>query len=108
MSTKSKAETFIGFAIKKRALITGTNSVDSLKRANLILVCESASENTRNQALGFSRKFNCEAVLCKIPLEDITGKQNCKIAAMTDKNLASAVLNNSEENFYVISVGKVR
>ncbi len=105
---RSKFETFIGFAIRKRALITGLNSVESLKRAYLILVCESASENTKKQALDFARKFNCEAVLCKIPLEDITGKLNCKIAAVTDKNLAVAAVNNSDENFSVISGGKVR
>lgn len=105
---RSKVETFVGFALRKRALITGANSVRTLKKAKLLLLCATAAENTRSDALGLALKWRCPLVECKISLEDITGKANCKIAAMTDKDLANAVLNNLDENFSVISGGIVR
>lgn len=108
MQTKSKIETYLGFAIKKRALITGSDSVSRLKKANLVVVCATASENAKKEAQGISKKLNCYLIESKIPLEDVTGKLNCKIAAVTDENLASAIVNNLNENFSVISGGNVR
>lgn len=108
MQTKSKVETYLGFAIKKRALITGCDSVARLKKANLVVLCATASENAKKQAQSISKKLNCYLIESKIPLEDVTGKLNCKIAAVTDENLASAIVNNLNENFSVISGGNVR
>ena len=44
-------------------------------------------------------------MICKIPLEQLTGKENCKMAAITDVNLAKAVLDNQDGNFSVSSGG---
>lgn len=108
MTARSKVETYLGFALKKRALITGSDSVSRLKKAYLIIVCASASDNAKIEAQKISKKLNCSIIESKIPLEDITGKLNCKIAALTDENLAAAIKNNLNENFSVISGGNVR
>lgn len=108
MQTKSKVETFIGFAIKKRALVTGSDGVSRLKRASLVLLCKSGSPNAKKDALNAGVRLNCPVVECEILLEDLTGKQNCKIAALTDKQLAAAIINNLNQNFSVISGGIVR
>ena len=47
MEKKSKVETFIGFSVKARALVYGSDAVNRLKKAYLILLCESAAENTK-------------------------------------------------------------
>lgn len=108
MQAKSKVEAYIGFAIKKRALITGSDSVSRLKRADLVLLCKSGSPNARKDALNAGARLKCPVVECGILLEDITGKQNCKIAALTDKQLAAAIMNNLNQNFSVVSGGIVR
>lgn len=108
MQTKSKVEAYIGFAIKKRALVTGSDGVSRLRRAELVLLCQSGSPNAKKAALNAGERLKCPVVECKIPLEDITCKQNCKIAALTDKQLAAAIINNLNQNFSVISGGIVR
>ena len=108
MTERSKVETYIGFAIKKRDLITGSDSVTRLKKAYLIIICQSAGKNAKSDAQKISNKLKCPLVESKIPLEDVTGKLNCKIAAVTDRNLAAAILKNLNENFSVISGGNVR
>lgn len=99
MLENNKIETFIGFAIKARALTCGTDSVGKLKKAYVVLVCSSASENTLKEAVSFSNKFGCPLLRCKNKLEDFTRKANCKIAAVTDVNLAKAVVDNENEDF---------
>ncbi|MBQ7408323.1 MAG: hypothetical protein IJW13_03520 [Clostridia bacterium] len=105
MTNRSKIETFIGFSIKARALITGTNSIGTLKKAYLVLLCDTASDNAKKIAQSYSNKFGCPLMICKIPLEQLTGKENCKMAAITDVNLAKAVLDNQDGNFSVSSGG---
>lgn len=107
MQNKSKVETFIGFAVKKRAVVTGSDGVSRLKRAFVLLVCRSGSQNAKKQAINAGARLKCPLIECAIPLEDILGKQNCKIAAITDKALADAILNNLNENFSVVSGGIV-
>ena len=101
MEKKSKVETFIGFSVKARVLVTGSDAVDRLKKAYLILICASASENTAKLASVCAKRLNCPLMTCKIPLQDLCNKTNCKIATVTDKNLATAIIDNRDENFSV-------
>lgn len=105
MTDRSKTETFVGFAIKARALVTGTNAVNSLKRAYLILICDSASQNTKKTAAEFSVRFGCPLLKTGKPLEELTGKENCKVAAVTDMNLAKAITG-TDENLLIGPGGK--
>ena len=103
MEKKSKAATFIGFAVKARKLRTGLNTVGTLKRAYLILLCRSASANTLDEAIKFKKKYNCKLIksICA-DLCDYIYTDNVKIAAVTDKSLADAILNNKENDFIEI------
>lgn len=105
MTNRSKIETFIGFAIKARAFVVGGNAIATVKKAYLLLLCASASDNTKKLAQKYCKKLHCDLLLTHKPLEDLCGKENCKIAVITDKNLANAVLMNKDENFSVYSGG---
>ena len=83
----------------------GSNSVGTLKKAFLIIVCNSASEGTKKLASSYANKFSCPLMLSKILLEDITLKENCKLVAVTDKNLAKAIIENQDDNFSISSGG---
>lgn len=102
METRSKARTFIGFAIKAGHMRFGMNSVNSLKRAALILCCKSAAENTAKEAVSAAKKFGCPLLITKdAPLSDMVHRENVKAAAITDRRLARAVFDNAEEEFTV-------
>ena len=89
---KSKLNTFIGFSIKARKAKLGVNAVKTLKRAEILILCSSASENTYKEAISLSKKLNAKLyVLNEIKLEDIVFKENCKLMAVVDKNLSKAI-----------------
>ena len=100
METKSKAQTFVGFVIKSGKYRIGLNSVESLKRAELILVCKSAAENSVKQAKNVAARLKCPIfVSVNKTLEEMTAKHNAKVMAVTDKALAKAIKDNYKEDF---------
>lgn len=100
METKSKAETFIGFAMRTGKFRIGANAVATLKKASLMIVCNSASENTKKDAEKLAKKFHCPLLeTVSKTLEEITHRENAKVMAIADKELSKAVLGNSEKDF---------
>ena len=103
---KSKAFTFIGFAIKARKVKMGVNAVATLKRAEILIVCHSASENTVKDALSLSKKLGAKLfMLNEVNLSDVTFKDNCKLIAITDKPLSEAILKSDESRLVEYSGG---
>ena len=102
MENKSKANTFIGFAIRARKFRIGMNAVQTLKSINLLIVCKSASENTKDEAKKVANKYHCPMIITNTEkLEDITHRENAKVMAVADKSLAKAILDNIENDFIV-------
>ena len=100
MEKKTKAQTFIGFAIRAKKYRIGMNAVQTLKSINLLIVCCSASENTKEQAQKVASKYHCPMIITnEIKLEQITFKENSKVMAITDKSLAKAILDNCKNDF---------
>lgn len=83
--------------MRKRALKTGANACATLKRAVVMLVCPSSSENTVKEAKKLSKKLNCSLYMPSETLESLTGKENVKVMAITDKELGTAVINSCEK-----------
>lgn len=102
MQNKTKAQTFIGFAIRANKYRIGMNAVQTLKKINLLIVCCSASDNTKKEAEKLSIKYRCPMITTKeIRLEDITHRENSKVMAVVDKALAKAILETAENDFIV-------
>lgn len=100
MNNKGKAETFIGFAIRTGNYRIGTNACQTLKKASLVIVCSSASDNTKKDADKLARKFGCKIIETKEKtLEEYTHRGNAKVMAIADKSLSKAILSNAEEDF---------
>ena len=91
----NRLRTFVGFSIKKRAVRIGTNAANTLKRAELLLVCHTASDNAFKEAVKLKKKFHCPMIRTEETLESLTGKENAKIMAITDKALAKAIIESS-------------
>ena len=100
MENKTKAETFIGFSIRARKCRIGTNAVATLKKAELIIVCHTASDNTVKEAESLARRFKCKIIKTVTkPLSSLVVRENAKVMALTDKALATALLTNIANDF---------
>ncbi len=99
MQERSKAETFIGFALRARKCKIGLNAACTLKKAELVIVCGTASENTKNDATKLAKKLRCEVLeTTGKTLEELTHKENVKVMAITDKALAKAISEHREKD----------
>ena len=107
MENKGKAQTFIGFAIRTGKFKIGFNAVMTLKKADLIIVCKTASENSKKQAEKLARRFNAPLLqTVENTLSELTHRENAKVMAIAEKNLAKAVIDNSENQFIARILGE--
>ncbi len=107
MDRQSKPYVYIGFAIKARKLRTGINAVSTLnKGVYLIILCSTGEKNARKEAEKLAKKNGAPLIeSTKYSLEEITGKENCKVAAITDESLAGAIMLTLGEDFRVLDGG---
>ena len=103
MENKTKAQTFIGFTIRTGKFRIGLNAVQTLKKIKLLIVCKSASENTKDKAKSIKNKYACPMLITvSHTLDQLTSKENAKVMAVTDDALAKAIIENSEKDFIAI------
>ncbi len=104
MENKTKAETFIGFCMRTGKFRIGLNAVQTLKSIKLIIVCKTASENSKDKAQGLSKKYKCPMlVTVSKTLEELTHRENAKVMAVSDTALAKAIIVNSEKDFIAVN-----
>lgn len=93
---ENKIAAYLGLARRAGKLALGVNAVSVCKSGVYLLVAdESASENTKKEIAKLARRFGCP-VLWTGDLESVTGKSYCKLAAVREENLASAIRKTSE------------
>lgn len=106
MENKSKAESYIGFCLRARKITLGSGAVDCLKRGVcLIIVCSTGSQNCFSLAQKFARRHSCPLMVCHCGLGRAVNKPGCKIAAVTDFQLAKAIVGAADENFELYAGG---
>lgn len=94
----NKIISYIGFAIKSNKLLSGQSLLKrTTKKLNLVLVCSSASQNLKDLALNIAKKNQCEVIITKPLLEDLTHIKNVKIVAILDEFLSKAIIENKEK-----------
>ena len=104
MENKTKAQTFVGFAVRSRKFKIGLNACATMKRAELMIICKTASENSKKEGLSLSKKLRCELICFKDEkLEDLVHRENAKIMAISDKALANAIKKEAQDEFTVVS-----
>ena len=82
--------------MRARKCKIGTVGVSSLRKAELIIICPTISENGLKEAKKIANKLKSPLIQTKVPLEEYVYKDSVKIIALTDSNLASGVLSDSE------------
>ena len=94
----NKIISYIGFAIKAKKIIIGQSHLKRTdKKLYLILVCSSASENLINLAKNLATRNECDFIITKPKLQDLTNIQDDKIIGITDESLSKAIIDNKEK-----------
>ena len=89
----SKAEAILGFAVKGRKLILGIDNIAAYKgRIYSIYYDGGLSEKSQKNLRYFAEKKGAILIKSERPLEEITGKTNCKAAALTDENMHKGIM----------------
>jgi len=102
VTVSSKAESLLGFAIKAGRVIFGADNIVAAKKTYLILICKGLSENSVKKLL----RQDAQILISNKPLEEVLHRPGCKSAAVTDKEMARAILQNSDNNFTRQTGGK--
>ena len=103
----NKIYTYIGFAIKSRKIRCGFNSVATLKgKVPLLLLCKTASDNTFDEVKKIASRINSKIYISTTyKVEDLVNKENCKLIAIQDYNLAKAIIENGKDHIVEYSGG---
>ena len=102
----NKISTFMGFVMRTKRYRIGVNAVATLKKAELMVVCKTASENTKKDADKLARRLHVPLLeTVEQTLEAYVHHENAKVMAITDKGLAKAILENRENHFIARNLG---
>ena len=93
----NKIISYIGFAIKSKSVVVGQGQLKHFKgKLNLVLVDGKSATNLINLAKTIADKHNCQLIITKLPLEQLSNMPNIKILGITDENLSKAIILNKE------------
>lgn len=97
---KGKIETYIGFCIRAGKIALGSGAISSLRGGVQLLIMDgNSAKNSVRLALKYKNKFSCPLVVCRSGFAEAVNKEECRLAAITDKELAGAILANLNENY---------
>ncbi|MDE5547725.1 MAG: hypothetical protein K2J30_01830 [Clostridia bacterium] len=95
---ENKLASYLGLARRAGKLTLGVNAVAACKGDVFLLVAdEAASDNTKKEIEKLKRRLGCPIVWTE-RLEALTGKAECKLTAVRERNLADAILRTCEGN----------
>ena len=103
MATTDKVETLLGFAMRAGKVVFGTDSIERYhKRMYLILMCGTLAENSRSKILNAYGKVP-KVISRTAKLSDITHRQGVKALAVTDRQMAEAIINNMNGSYQLVT-----
>lgn len=88
----SKIVAYVGFAIKSKNIIFGTDDIIKSKRVKIILLSESLSNSSKSKIENYAKQKNIEVKNFKAEVfNEIINNQKIKAAAITNESLADAI-----------------
>ncbi len=101
--TNDKVVTLMGFAIRAGKVIFGTDAIERYhRRKQLILVDKSLSLNSREKLVRDNKSVPI-VLSTSVTLADLTHRDGVKAIALTDKQMAQAILNNMNGSYQLIT-----
>ena len=107
---KSKIETYLGFCVRARKIIFGTEMIERQKKGVFLLIVDSGTgKNSVKEMVNAKEKFSCPLLTTdkEGALAATLHRPSVKAVAITDQNLAAAILNalGGEPQFKLYSGG---
>ena len=101
---KSKVETYLGFCVRAGKIVFGTTEIERKKKGVYLLLADGGIGKNSLKIMGnMQSRLDCPFYLTKESgaLGEYLHKPAVKAVAITDKNLASAILSDAEceQNF---------
>ena len=100
-----KIESLLGFAVRAGKILYGFDNIETMRKKRYLLIFDkTASERLARhvQTYAQSKKLPLLKVKHK-KLEDLVNKLNCKVVALTDKQMSEAILKFVNENYEVLT-----
>ena len=97
---KSKIQTYLGFCVRARKLVYGTDEIETQKKSVVLIVFdETLSENSLKNLYRASERLGCKMMIAQEnELANALFKPAVKAVAIKDKNLAEAICAAVEED----------
>ena len=102
MQEINKISAYIGFAIKSGSVLYGIdNIINTSKKIQLIIMCNTNNQKVKFKLENYAEKNATKLIETKnITLNEITHKNNVKVIAILNKNIATAILNGQFNSCY--------
>lgn len=101
---RSKIDSLLGFAVKAGKILYGIDTLETTKlRYYLILLCHSTAENTRKKVIHIAELRHVPIVVSESNLQYAVGRKNCKVLAITDRQMSDAMCKYLEEGYHLFS-----
>ena len=89
---ENKIKTYLGFARRAGKLALGVNAAKCVRgRVYLLVMDSAASPNSKKEIESLRKRFSCPLIAVE-NLEELTGKSQCRLAAVREEHLAQAIL----------------
>lgn len=92
---RPRIKAYLGFAIKAGKAVFGADNILQSKKAKVILTDASLKDNSLKKILSHAETLNCVHISVD-GLKNYTAKEGCKAVAVTDRELAKAIINCAE------------
>ena len=98
-----KVISLLGFALKAGKTVFGIDSIERYrKKKYLIFICKSMSEGSKEKLIRDNK--DTPIIICRdSSLEGITHRQGLKALALTDRQMAEALLKNINESYQLVT-----
>lgn len=99
---KSKIESLLGFAVKAGKVLYGSDSLSSPKaRYYVICMCRTTAPNTQKKVAATAQLRSVPILVAEKELQYTVGRKNCKVLAITDKQMSEAMLKGTDEEYHL-------
>ena len=96
----------VGFAIRSRKILIGSDNVFAGHKAKVILIDRSLADNTRSKLLSYATQRNVALLETDFDSELVGVNQGCKVLGITDRNMANEILSHVTQTYRILFGGK--
>lgn len=99
--TTDKVATLIGFAMRAGKVVFGTDNIEVCRKKHLVIFDKTLSQSSQEKLIRIVGKT--PILRSDVLMKDVTHREGCKALAITDKQMAQAILNNKNGTYQQVT-----